>query len=133
MAITWPETLPAPLRTGLKITPNPDVRARDTQSGRLELLRFGAGNPDTLTCTLRLRGDQVARFELFYTRELNQGHNWIDADWLAPALGYTDHYLRIVGYAQRQAMGAIYSDYALTCSIARRADCPADTTWPETV
>lgn len=132
MAITWPETLPAPLRTGLKITPNPDVRARDTQSGRLELLRFGAGNPDTLTCTLRLRGDQVARFELFYARDLNMGRNWIDADWLASALGYTDHFLRIVGYVPRQDESP-RSDYALTCSIARRADCPADTTWPETV
>lgn len=135
MAIFWPATLPAPQRSGLIIKPNPDVRVREAQSGRKELRRFGAGKPDTLTCTLRLfsqhpqHGDQVAAFKHFWRRGLNFGLNWIDADWLS-LLGYTNHYCRIIGYSPRRSMGSLYTDYDVTFAIQQAASVWADTEWP---
>ncbi|MBM9615303.1 hypothetical protein JWJ90_13545 [Desulfobulbus rhabdoformis] len=135
MAVTWPLTLPAPLRTNLTITPVPDVRARTLQSGRKELRRWGSGGGDTLTCVFRLlhnhltHGDQVASFENLWDRELNFGLNWIDADWL-PLLGYNDHYCRITGYSPVQGKGIIYTDYSVTFAIQKSAKTWPDTLWP---
>lgn len=135
MAISWPATLPAPQRSGLTIKPNPDVRVREAQSGRKELRRFGAGKPDTLTCTLRLfsrhpqHGDQVAAFKYFWQRDLNFGLNWISADWL-PLLGYTSHYCRIVGYSPRRSMGSLYTDHDVKFALQKTTGAWADTTWP---
>lgn len=132
MAIAWPGTLPAPLRSGLKITPNPDARARATQSGRKEIRRWGKGKGDTLTCTLRLwknhpqHGDQVAILERFWDRELNFGRNWIDADWLETGLGYTGCYLRLIGYSRIQGTGQLYVDYAVSFEIKAFGLAPAE-------
>ncbi len=135
MPVIWPDTLPAPLRSGLKITPNPDVKARTTQSGRKEIRRWGKGKGDTLSCTLRLwnnhpdLGDQVAAFKRFWDRELNFGLNWIDADWLETGLGYGNHYCRVIGYSPRQGNGIIYSDYSVTFEIKPVASAWEDTAW----
>jgi len=135
MAATWPLTLPAPQRSGLRITPTSDVKSRTNQSGRKELRRWGCGGGDTLTCTLRLvhnhptHGDQVAIFRKFWDRNLNFGLNWIDGDWL-PLLGYSNHYCRIVGYSPRQGQGVIYSDYSVTFEIKPIANAWENTVWP---
>lgn len=136
MAVAWPATLPAPLRAGLTVTPNPDVKARITQSGRKELRRWGKGGGDTLTCTLRLwnnhpaHGDQVAKFKRYWSRDLNMGLNWINADWLETGLGYAACYLRIIGYSQRRAVGTLYSDYSVSFNIRPVASAWTDTEWP---
>jgi hypothetical protein len=136
MAVAWPATLPAPQRSGLRIVPNPDVKARLTQSGRKELRRWGKGGGDTITCTLRLwndhpdHGDQVAIFERLWARDLNFGLNWIDAEWLATVLGYTGYYLRIIGHSPCRSVGGIYTDYSLTVNVKLAAALWADTAWP---
>nr|WP_321466749.1 hypothetical protein [uncultured Desulfobulbus sp.] len=135
MPVIWPDTLPAPLRSGLKITPNPDVKARTTQSGRKEIRRWGKGKGDALSCTLRLwnnhpdHGDQVVAFKRFWDRELNFGLNWIDADWLETGLGYSGYFLRIIGYSPRQGHGTLYSDYAVSFEIKPAAAAWEDTQW----
>lgn len=135
MATSWPTTLPAPLRAGLTITPNPNVKARAAQSGRKELRRWGSGGGDAITCTLRLfrnhpdHGDQVAIFEEFWDRELNFGLNWIEADWLVTALGYSGYHLRITGYSQREGMGTIFEDYSITINVRPSVETWANTEW----
>lgn len=136
MAVAWPAALPAPQRSGLRIVPTPDAKARLTQSGRKEVRRWGKGGGDTITCSLRLwsdhpdHGDQVATFKRFWDRDLNFGLNWIDADWLETGLGYSGYYLRIIGYSPLQARGTIYSDYSVTFSVKPMSALWADTAWP---
>ena len=136
MAVTWSTRLPAPLRSGLNIKPTPDVRGITMQSGRKDLRRFGAGSPDVMTCTLRcmrshpVKGDQVEEFNRFWAEDLNFGQNWIDASWLASALGYINCYCRIIGYSKRKASDNRYCDYALTVLIQKTTNCWGDTSWP---
>ena len=136
MPVAWPDALPTPLRSGLKITPNPDVKARAAQSGRKEIRRWGTGKGDTLNCTLRLwndhpvHGDQVTMFKRFWDRQLNFGLNWINADWLETGLGYSGYYLRIIGYSQRRAEGEFYQDFLLLFTLQAMAAVWTDTLWP---
>lgn len=127
---TWPLTLPAPNVASNSVTFGSNAMQRTTQAGRLESIRYGSGAPDQWTVTLRLKAADVAAFEQFYDRDLNQGLNWFSASWIADDLGYTDHMGKILGYPRVKVFGKLYRDYALTILIKPTANCPADTSWP---
>lgn len=135
MAITWPESLPAPLRRGWKLVPGSNVLSRTPQVGRKDISRWGSGSADIMTCTLRLQlqhpdhGNQLEIFSAWYQAALNMGINWIAADWLE-TIGYTGHYLRIVGYCRRAGRSGMFVEYQLTMHIKKTANCWPDTTWP---
>lgn len=128
--VAWPENLPPPLRDNLSTTQGDNAVRRSTQSGRVEVRKFGSGAPDEITCTFRLFGAaEVETFEYFFSHEANLGVNWFSASWLT-LLGYAGHAARIVGYPRRTGHGTIYSDYAVTLHVKPSASVRADTEWP---
>lgn len=135
MAVIWLASLPAPEREGFTVKPVSAATARETQSGRKEVRRWGADKGDTITCTLRLlgdhptHGDQVAAFRSWWDRDLNFGANWIEAEWL-DALGYTSHCVRIVGYVPRRTSSTHYSDLSLTLAVRGISATWEDSSWP---
>lgn len=129
MTVTWPETLPGPLASSLRVSAGTNAARRRTQSGRVEVRRFGAGAPDMVDATFRLLHADVAAFRHFHERTCNLGLNWFTAPWLA-ALGYLEHCARIVGHPRRTGKGTLYSDYACRLAVRPLAEAWADTFWP---
>ena len=128
MAISWPSTFPAPFNTAT-LSAGDNAERRTLQSGRKEVRRFGSGSNDSLTGTLRILRTDVDSFMTFWSKDLNMGLNWIDAGWTSDRLGYTDSYVRIVGYLKRKASGTVYSDFTVVFQIKKASECWADTTW----
>lgn len=124
---TWPDNLPGPMRA-ISVQAGSNLVSRAVQSGRREIRRFGSGAPDKVTVQFRLFNTDVAAFEYFFNRTANLGINWFTADWL-PAMGYSSHSARILGYPKRKAAGAVYSDYSVTLLIMETVYCPEDTAW----
>lgn len=129
MTVAWPETLPGPLASSLRVSAGTNAARRRTQSGRVEVRRFGAGAPDLVDATFHLLHADVAAFRHFHERTCNLGLNWFTAPWLAH-LGYLEHCARIVGHPRRTGKGTLYSDYACRLAVRPLAEAWADTFWP---
>ncbi|MCA1944962.1 MAG: VCBS domain-containing protein [Desulfovibrio sp.] len=130
MAVTWPDSLPAPLK-GVKVTQGANVVRMKTQSGRDRVYRFGAGAPDRVAVQFRMLHEFVPLFRTFYQLTCNGGVNYFAAAWLDDLnLPYADPVACFGTYPKLAGYGRIYSDFTCTLLVRPLADAPADTFWP---
>lgn len=127
--ITYPSTLPPPQRPSLKVVAGTNLVRRETQSGRIEIRKFGVGAPDKITIKFHLKTDEIPAFKWFFERETNLGINWFSASWL-PMLGYQDHKIRFLNYPRTVVKTAHYHILSATFIVQETAFCPVDTFWP---
>lgn len=134
----WPTTLPNPSNSDMTMDFGSNTMLRRCQSGRIDVVRFGYGNPDKWAMKIRLFGNQFDEFRSFFNGDLNMGTNWFSATWIAEGLGYPDHKGRIIGYPQevgygKNGSGTSYRDIFFRLLIKPSSSCPDDTVWGQYV
>jgi hypothetical protein len=122
-------SLPGPLRNSVQITAGTTTKTRETETGRIEMRRFGSSMPDMAEISIQVDDDQVGTFEYFFQRTCNRGLNWFDAEWLSD-FGYDDHRARILGKPKRNFTDKNVNLYTFTILIRPASECPADIFWP---
>lgn len=126
MAKTWPTGLPDPNEV-LSITFGSNVEKRTVQSGRIELRKFGTGNPDSMAVLLHLKKpSEIYTFWKFFEVTLNKGINFFSADWITTLLGYSGFYGKVVGYPIRRLKTKNLSIYQLTVIVQEADDATTD-------
>ncbi|AGW12845.1 putative alkanesulfonate ABC transporter membrane protein [Megalodesulfovibrio gigas DSM 1382 = ATCC 19364] len=109
----WPATLPTPMQRTVSTTRMDTRLRRETQSGRIEVRRFGSGAPAQADVTFRCLGNQATALLTFHRDACRNGARWFTAPWL-PLLGFPAHAARFFTPPQRAGRGDLYSDYTTT-------------------
>lgn len=78
---TWPNTLPAPLRSGFQLARQSGVERTDMESGPARQRRVTRSKLHEVPASWLFTDAQMAAFRSFFDNDISGGADWFTATW----------------------------------------------------
>ena len=96
----WPATLPAPLKSGYKVSDELPVIKTEMESGPARVSRISSSYTSTISVKFVLDAAEIATLKTFFEGGANFGADWFNIP-IDTGAGLVDHRSRFVSAPQR--------------------------------